>query len=147
MDALDIACLTDEKRHGYEVITEPGFRPATLLKQLSDMGGGSRWADGGRLALGERIQVRGCTPGKALHIVLLTTSISRLGLVVSVDDNKVGLWQAGPPPVRGEAWVEHEYVVDGRHIKKAEFNLALEPPDMAVYVYYQSFGYRFMQAQ
>lgn len=169
-DYVDVANLTDEERHSYEVRpAHQEFQPLTSLESVHR--GGREIVDSGRHVVGgEVMTVRNLTPGEP---VTITSRVSarqplpnfRTGsrrVDVTVNGHEAGRWQLDAPrapgdtggnrtPViagDGQGWHETTFTIPGELVTDSSITVRFGPTQkfVAPYPDYVSYGYWFSQS-
>jgi hypothetical protein len=141
-DTLDVADLTSEREHDYEMsMPLIGLEPANLLtrKRSSE---GEMILDGGRgLPGAEEFTVTGLSPNRPVEVVMRTSS-APFALRVQVDGEYLGEWAFQPS---GTGWQQATYTIPARSVRSGSLRVRLSPSEAAPLETHSAYHYWFIQ--
>jgi hypothetical protein len=141
-DTLDVADLTSEREHDYEMsMPLIGLEPANLLtrKRSPD---GEMILDGGRgLPGAEEFTVTGLSPNRPVEVVMRTSS-APFALRVQVDGEYLGEWAFQPS---GTGWQQATYTIPARSVRSGSLRVRLSPSEAAPLETHSAYHYWFIQ--
>jgi hypothetical protein len=141
-DTLDVADLTSEREHDYEMsMPLIGLEPANLLtrKRSPD---GEMILDGGRgLPGAEEFTVTGLSPNRPVEVVMRTSS-APFALRVQADGEYLGEWAFQPS---GTGWQQATYTIPARSVRSGSLRVRLSPSEAAPLETHSAYHYWFIQ--
>jgi hypothetical protein len=141
-DTLDVADLTSEREHDYEMrMPLIGLEPANLLtrKRSPD---GEVVLDGGRgLPGAEEFTITGLSPSRPVEVVMRTES-APFALQIQADGEDLGEWTFQPS---GRGWQQATYTIPARSVRSGSLRVRLSPSEDAPLEIHTAYHYWFVQ--
>jgi hypothetical protein len=141
-DTLDVADLTSEREHDYEMrMPLIGLEPANLLtrKRSPD---GEVVLDGGRgLPGAEEFTITGLSPNRPVEVVMRTSS-APFALQVQADGEYLGEWAFQPS---GSGWQQATYTIPAQSVRSGSLRVRLSPSENAPLETHTAYQYWFVQ--
>jgi hypothetical protein len=141
-DTLDVADLTSEREHDYEMrMPLIGLEPANLLtrKRSPD---GEVILDGGRgLPGAEEFTITGLSPNRQVEVVMRTES-APFALRVQADGEYLGDWTFQPS---GNGWQQATYTIPARSVRSGSLRVRLSPSEDAPLETHTAYHYWIVQ--